>query len=139
MVGSDSPCPTCWPMTFPKEDCAKLHSTSSVIVASFGTFGRSWSATARHCADAASRVSWARAVAMKAETTLRPLLLAVQVADSSLVAAALRLSCASETTSLTPRRQRRVLGPDRLSLSSTRANADRRALHKGHQNWTAIF
>lgn len=39
-----------------------------------GTFGRIWSATARHWALAASGVSWAKAVAMKAETTRRPLL-----------------------------------------------------------------
>src|SRR5262245_36837734 len=40
-----------------------------MIVASFGTFGRIWSATARHCVLAASGVSCAKAVAMKAETT----------------------------------------------------------------------
>ena len=42
-------------------------------VASFGTLGLIWSATARHWVLAASAVSWAKAVAMKAETTLRPL------------------------------------------------------------------
>jgi hypothetical protein len=44
-----------------------------MIVASFGTVGRSWSVTARHWAVAAWAVSWAKAVAMKAETTRRPL------------------------------------------------------------------
>src|SRR5580693_4598186 len=42
--------------------------------ASLGSFGRSWSATLRHCALAASALSWAKAVAMKAETTRRLLL-----------------------------------------------------------------
>ena len=44
-----------------------------MMVASFGTLGLIWSATARHWVLAASAVSWAKAVAMKAETTLRPL------------------------------------------------------------------
>ncbi|ESX80653.1 hypothetical protein X759_12040 [Mesorhizobium sp. LSHC420B00] len=92
-----------------------------MIVASFGTFGRIWSATARHCVLAAPGVSWAKAVAMKAETTRRPLLPAwastflmkwtrhlCHVAHSTLVTAALIPSWASETTSLTPRRPRRV-------------------------------
>jgi hypothetical protein len=39
-----------------------------MMVASFGTLGRIWSATALHCVLAASAVSWAKAVAMKAET-----------------------------------------------------------------------
>ena len=47
-------------------------SASSMIAPSFGTLGRIWSATARHWVLAASAVSWAKAVAMKAETTLRP-------------------------------------------------------------------
>jgi ribosomal protein L28 len=38
----------------------------------FGTLGLIWSATLRHCVLAASGVSWANAVAMKAETTRRP-------------------------------------------------------------------
>ena len=76
---------------------------------------------ARHCVLAASGVSWAKAVAMKAETTRRPLLPAwartlrmkwtrqrCQVAHRTLVTAALRPSWASETTSFTPRRPRRV-------------------------------
>jgi hypothetical protein len=37
--------------------------------ASLGSFGLSWSATLRHWAFAASASSWAKAVAMKAETT----------------------------------------------------------------------
>src|SRR4051812_15952962 len=41
--------------------------------ASLGTFALTWSATARHWALAASGVSWAKAVAMNAETTRRPL------------------------------------------------------------------
>src|SRR5439155_2950340 len=45
-----------------------------MMAASLGTFGRIWSATARHWVLAASGVSWANAVAMKAETTRRPLL-----------------------------------------------------------------
>src|SRR5436190_10351975 len=43
-----------------------------MMAASLGTFGRIWSATARHWVLAASGVSWAKAVAMKAETTRRP-------------------------------------------------------------------
>jgi hypothetical protein len=43
-------------------------------LASFGIEGRSWSATLRHCSLAASASSCAKAVAMKAETTRRPLL-----------------------------------------------------------------
>jgi hypothetical protein len=43
-------------------------------VASLGSFGLSWSATLRHCALAASALSCAKAVAMKAETTRRLLL-----------------------------------------------------------------
>ena len=39
-----------------------------MMVASFGTFGLIWSATARHWLLAASSVSWAKAVAMKAES-----------------------------------------------------------------------
>src|SRR3954451_6673415 len=49
-------------------------SASSISVASFGTLGHSWSATWRHCAVAAAASSWAKAVAMNAETTRRPLL-----------------------------------------------------------------
>ena len=92
-----------------------------MMAASLGTFGRIWSATARHCTLAASGVSWAKAVAMKADTTRRPLLPAwastlrmkwtrqrCQVAQSTLVTAALMPSWASETTSLTPRSPRRV-------------------------------
>ena len=45
-----------------------------MMVASFGTLGLIWSATVRHCVLAVSAVSWANAVAMKAETTRRPLL-----------------------------------------------------------------
>src|SRR5690606_27117356 len=45
-----------------------------MMVASFGTFGRIWSATARHWVLAASGVSWAKALTMKAEPTRRPLL-----------------------------------------------------------------
>ena len=44
-----------------------------LLVASFGTLDLIWSATARHWVLAVSAVSWAKAVAMKAETTLRPL------------------------------------------------------------------
>jgi hypothetical protein len=44
------------------------------MVASLGTFGRLWSATACHWALAVSGVSWAKAMAMKVETTRRPLL-----------------------------------------------------------------
>jgi hypothetical protein len=47
---------------------------SSRTEASFGSLGRSWSAMWRHCARAASASSWAKAVAMKAETMRRPLL-----------------------------------------------------------------
>src|SRR5258708_24938034 len=43
-------------------------------VASLGSFGLSWSATRRHWARACSASSWAKAVAMKAETTRLPLL-----------------------------------------------------------------
>ena len=73
-----------------------------IIPISLGTFGRIWSATVRHWALADSGVSWANAVAMKAETTRRPLLPAwartflmkwtrrrCQVAESTLVTAAL--------------------------------------------------
>ena len=45
-----------------------------MMAASLETFGRIWSATARHCTLAASGVSWAKAVAMKAETTPPPAL-----------------------------------------------------------------
>src|ERR1700736_693002 len=82
----------------------------------FGQLGRSWSATFRHCAVAASASSWAKAVAMKAETTRRPLLPACasalrmkctrqrcQLALSTLATVALMPSWASEITSLTPR------------------------------------
>src|SRR6478735_3191658 len=50
-------------------------SASSINSASFLTLGRSWSATCRHWALAASASSWAKAVPMKAATT-RPALLA---------------------------------------------------------------
>src|SRR5438132_8902833 len=42
--------------------------------ASFLTLWRSWSATCRHWARAASASFWAKAVPMKAETTRRPCL-----------------------------------------------------------------
>ena len=64
------------------------------MVASFGTFGRIWSATARHWVLAASAVSWAKAVAMKAETTLRPLFPAWARAFALKVHAAPLPSCA---------------------------------------------
>ena len=35
-------------------------SASSMSVASFGTLGRSWSATERHCVRAASASSWTK-------------------------------------------------------------------------------
>src|SRR3954453_12079277 len=92
-----------------------------MIAESLGTLGRIWSATARHWPLAACGVSWAKAVAMNAETTRRPLLPACastlrmkwtrqrcQVALSTLLAAVLMPSWASETTSLTPCRPRRV-------------------------------
>jgi hypothetical protein len=47
-------------------------SASSISAASLGSLGRSGSATLRHCAVAASASSWAKAAAMKAETTRRP-------------------------------------------------------------------
>src|SRR4029077_14733416 len=92
--------------------------------ASLGSLGLSWSATLRHWALAAAALSWAKAVAMKAETTRRLLLPAwasalrmvwtrqrCQVAFISLALmpswAALMPSWASEMTSLTPRRPRR--------------------------------
>jgi hypothetical protein len=56
------------------EDAEDIGSALSMISASFGTFGRIWSATARHWRPAASAVYWAKAVSMKAETTRRPLL-----------------------------------------------------------------
>ena len=62
-----------------------------MIAASFGTFGLIWSATVRHWALAASAVSGAKAVAMKAETTLRPLLPAC--------AKTLRCKCTRQTIS----------------------------------------
>jgi hypothetical protein len=49
-------------------------------LASFGIDDRSWSVTLRHCSLAASASSWAKAVAMKAETTRRPLLPAWAIA-----------------------------------------------------------
>src|SRR5512132_420993 len=89
--------------------------------ASLRIVGRSWSATLRHWVLAASASFWAKAVAMKAETTRRPLLPAwasalrmkrtrhlCQVAFSTLATAVFRPSWASEITSLTPRRPRRV-------------------------------
>ena len=89
--------------------------------ASFGTLGLIWSATARHWVLAASAVSWAKAVAMKAETTRRPLFPAwaralrwkwtrhrCQVALRTFETAALMPSWASLMTSFTPRRPRRV-------------------------------
>ena len=106
-----------------------------MIAANFGTLGLIWSATARHWVLAVSAVSCAKAVAIKADTTRRPLLPAwastlrmkrrrsrkqsgglfsrrrrqrCHVAQSTLVIAALMPSCASEMTSLTPRRPRRV-------------------------------
>src|SRR5215207_1697675 len=105
-----------------------------MMVASLGTFGRIWSATARHWVLTASGVSCAKAVAMKAETTRRPLFPAwastflmkwtrqrCHVAERTLVTAAFRPSWASDTTSFTPRspaaRQlAQELGPDRLGL-----------------------
>jgi len=75
----------------------------------------------RHWTLAASGVSWAKAVAMKAETTRRPLFPAwasalrmkwtrqrCQVAQSTFDTAALMPSWASDTTSLTPRSPRLV-------------------------------
>lgn len=75
----------------------------------------------RHWVLAACASSWAKAVAMKAETTLRPLLPAwasalrmkwtrqsCHVAQSTLETAALIPSCAPEIASLTPRNPRRV-------------------------------
>lgn len=53
--------------------------------ANLGNFGRSWSATLRHCSLAASASSWANAVEMKVEMTRRPLLPAC--------ASALRMKC----------------------------------------------
>jgi hypothetical protein len=44
-------------------------SASSMAAAGLGSFGRSWSATLRHCALAAPASSCAMAVAMKAEAT----------------------------------------------------------------------
>ena len=75
----------------------------------------------RHWARAVSASSWAKAVAMKAATTRRPCLPAwastlrmkctrqrCQEACSTLETAAFSPSCASEMTSLTPRRPRRA-------------------------------
>lgn len=94
-------------------------SASPMMVARFGTLGRIWWATARHGVLAASAVSCAKAVAMKAETTLRPLLPAwarafrwkwtrhlCQVAPRTFETAALMPSWASLITNLTPRRPR---------------------------------
>src|SRR5580692_7070239 len=95
----------------------------------------------RHWALAVSASSCANAVAMKAETTRRPLLPACdralrmkctrqrcQVAFSTLATAVLMPSCASEITSLTPRRPRRQLaqegGPERLCLGRTDVQAE---------------
>lgn len=45
-------------------------SLSSTRTASFGTFGRSWSATRRYCWCAASTSPWANAVTIKADGTV---------------------------------------------------------------------
>src|SRR5882757_8765990 len=52
----------------------RLMAASFISLASFGIDGRSWSVTFRHCSLAASASSWAKAVAMKAETTRHPAL-----------------------------------------------------------------
>ena len=64
------------PVLLRGRSCRRGHpaSASSIRAASFGTLGRSWSATRRHCCRAASASFWAKAVATKAETTRRPLL-----------------------------------------------------------------
>lgn len=90
-------------------------------VASLGSLERIWSATRRHWALAAPWSGWAKAVAMKAETTRRLLLPAwaraflwkctrhrCQVVDSTRAVAALMPSCASLITSFTPLRPRRT-------------------------------
>lgn len=77
-------------------------------VASFGSLGRIWSATSRHWVLAAAWSGWAKAVAMKAETTRRLLLPAwakalrwkctrqrCQVVDKTQAVAALIPLCAS--------------------------------------------
>ena len=56
-------------------------SASSMKPASLGSLGLSRSATFCHCALAASALSWAKAVAMKAETTRRLLLPGLPGAD----------------------------------------------------------
>ena len=61
-----------------------------------GQLGRSWSATRRHWAFAASASSWAKAVAMKADTPRRPLL--PSIIFFSTVTAAFRLSAFSAQT-----------------------------------------
>ena len=69
-------------------------SASSISAASLGTFGRSWSATRRHCCLAAAASSWAKAVAMKAETTRRPCRPAWAVA--------LRMKCTRQRCQVVP-------------------------------------
>ena len=101
-------------------------SASSMMVANLGPFGLIWSATAAIGCWLFFAVSRAKPVAMKAETTRRPLLPARSVktgagrlrrkgtrqrclvASSSLDPAALMPSCASKITSLTPRNPRRL-------------------------------
>src|SRR5206468_1964870 len=114
---------------------------SSRKPASLGSLGRSWSATLRRCAVAASASSWTKAVAMKAETTRRPLLPACasalrmkctrqrcQLALSTLATVALMPSWASETTSLTPRAAAGELAqerrPERLGFGRTNIHAE---------------
>ena len=89
--------------------------------ASLGSLGRSWSATLRHWALAASALSWAKAVADEGGDDAPAALAGVgeRVAHGvdaaalpggvacTLATAALMPSCASEITSLTPRRPRR--------------------------------
>ena len=99
-----------------------------------GTCSRRRSATARHSARAASSVSCTKAVRMAAATMARCLTPAwamalrmkctrqrCQAAWNTFFAAALMPSCASEMTSLTPRKPARCqgaqeLGPERLGL-----------------------
>src|SRR5450755_2202503 len=53
----------------PLDRVGRVRLASSKKAASFGSLGRSWSVTWRHCARAASASSWAKGVAMKPETT----------------------------------------------------------------------
>src|SRR6185295_5636610 len=105
-----------------------------MMAASLGTLGRIWSATARHWVLAASGVSWAKAVAMKAETTRRPLLPACastlrmkctrqrcQVADRTLLTAGLQALMRVgddelDATQAASRQLAQELRPDRLGF-----------------------